>query len=44
MQGSKGDTDAKKRLLDLVGGERGMIWENMYTTVCKIDNQCKFYA
>ena len=29
MQGSKGDTDIKIRLLDSVGeGEGGMIWEN----------------
>ena len=29
MQGSKGDTDVKNRLLDSVGeGEGGMIWEN----------------
>ena len=29
MQGSKGDTDIKKRLLDSLGeGEGGMIWEN----------------
>ena len=49
MQGSKGDTDAKKRLLDLVGkGEGGMIWENTIETcilpLCKIDSQCKFDA
>ena len=29
MQGTKGDTDVKNRLLDYVGeGEGGMIWEN----------------
>ena len=29
MQGSKGDTDVKNRILDLVGeGESGMTWEN----------------
>ena len=29
MQGSKGDTEVKKRLLDTAeGGESGMIWEN----------------
>ena len=28
MQGSKGDTDVKKRLLDSVGEDKsGMIWE-----------------
>ena len=27
IQGSKGDTDIKKRLLDSVGGEGGIIWE-----------------
>jgi len=46
MQGSKGDTDVKNRLLDLVGeGEGGMIWENRvetYITICKIDDQGKF--
>ena len=33
MQGSKGDTDIKNRLLDSVGeGEGGMIWENSTET------------
>ena len=33
MQGSKGDTDIKNRLLDTVGeGEGGMIWENSIET------------
>ena len=33
MQGSKGDTDIKNRLLDSVGeGEGGMIWENSIET------------
>ena len=33
MQGSKGDTDVKNRLLDSVGeGEGGMIWENNMET------------
>ena len=33
MQGSKGDTDVKNRLLDSVGeGEGGMIWENSTET------------
>ena len=33
MQGSKGDTDVKNRLLDSVGeGEGGMIWENSLET------------
>ena len=31
MQGSKGDTDIKNRLLDSVGGG-GMIWENSIET------------
>ena len=46
MQGSKGDTVVKNRLLDSVGeGEGGMIGENsMYLTICKIDGQCKFGA
>ena len=38
MQGSKGDTDVKDRLLDSVGErEGGMIWENSietYTLLC----------
>ena len=46
MQGSKGDTDVKNRLLDSAGeGEGGMIWEkhwNMYITIYKIHDQCKF--
>ena len=29
---SKGDTDVKNRLLDLVWGEGGMIWENSIET------------
>ena len=33
MQGSKGDTDVKNRLLDSVGeGKDGMIWENSTET------------
>ena len=33
MQGSKGDTDAKNRLLDSVGeSEGGIIWENSIET------------
>ena len=33
IQGSKGDTDIKNRLLDTVGeGEGGMIWENSLET------------
>ena len=33
VQGSKGDTDVKNRLLDSVGeGESGMIWENSIKT------------
>ena len=48
MQGSKGDADVKNRLLDSIGdGEGGMIWENsddMYITMCKIDDRCKFDA
>ena len=33
MQGSKGDTDVKNRLLDSVGEEEGgMIWENSIET------------
>ena len=33
MQGSKGDTDVKNRLLNTVGeGEGGMIWENSIET------------
>ena len=32
MQGSKGATDVKNRLLDSVGGEGGMIWENNIET------------
>ena len=33
VQGSKGDTDVKNRLLDSVGeGESGMIWENSIET------------
>ena len=35
MQGIKGDTDVKNRLLDSVGGEGGMIWENS-TETCKL--------
>ena len=33
MQGSRGDTDVKNRLLDSVGeGEGGMIWKNSTET------------
>ena len=32
IQGSKRDTDIKNRLLDSVGGEGGMIWENSIET------------
>ena len=33
MQGTKGDTDVKNRLLDYVGeGEGGMTWENSIET------------
>ena len=32
MQGSEGDTDIKNILLDSVGGEGGMIWENSIET------------
>ena len=33
MQGSKGDTDVKNRLLDSVGEDKGeMIWENSFET------------
>ena len=32
MQDSKRDTDVKNRLLDSVGGEGGMIWENSIET------------
>ena len=32
MQGSKGDTHVKDRLLDSEGGESGMIWENSFET------------
>ena len=33
MQGSRGDTDLKNRVLDSVGkGEGGMIWENSIET------------
>ena len=32
IQGSKGDIDIKNRLLDSVGEERGMIWENSTET------------
>ena len=48
MQGSKRDTDVKNTLLDFVGGnEGGMMREwhgNMFTTIYKIDDQCKFDA
>ena len=48
MQDSERDTDVKNRILDYVGeGEGGMIRENSietYITICKIDDQCKFYA
>ena len=33
MQGSKGDSDVKNRLLDSVGeGDDGMIWKNSIET------------
>ena len=32
MQDSKGDTDVKNRLLDSVGGEGGMTWEDSTET------------
>ena len=32
VQSSKGDRDVKNRLLDSVGGEGGMIWENSIET------------
>ena len=32
MQGSKGDTEVKNRLLDSGKGEGGMIWENSIGT------------
>ena len=32
IQGSKGDTDIKNRLLDSVGGEGGMTWEDSIET------------
>ena len=32
MWDSKGDTHVKNRLLDSVGGEHGMIWENRIET------------
>ena len=33
MQGSKGDSDVKNRLLDSMGeGDDGMIWENSIET------------
>ena len=32
VQGSKEDTDVKNRLLDSVGGEGGMIWEDSIET------------
>ena len=36
MQGSKGDTDVKNRLLDSAGeGDGGMIWENS-TEMCML--------
>ena len=36
MQGSKGDTDVKNRLLDSVGESKGgMIWENI-TEICTL--------
>ena len=48
MQGSKRDIEVKNRLLGSVGeGEGGTIWENswnMYITICKTDDQCKFKA
>ena len=38
MQGSKGDTDVKNRLLVSVGeGKGGMIWENS-TETCILPN------
>ena len=48
MQGSKGDTDIKDTF-GLSGRRRG--WDdvkerhrNMYITICKTDDQCKFNA
>ena len=43
MQGSKGDTDVKNRLLDSVGeGKGGMIWENSIE-ICTLPNVLHIY-
>ena len=43
MQGSKGDTDVKNRLLDSVGeGKGGMIWENGIE-ICTLPNVLHIY-
>ena len=43
MQGSKGDTDVKNRLLDSVGdGKGGMIWENSIE-ICILPNVLHIY-
>ena len=47
MQGSKGDTYVKSKLLDSVGEGKGRndLREQpgkMYITMCKTDDQCKF--
>ena len=40
MQGSKGDTDIKNRLLDTLGEEEcGTIWENNIETYTLLDNR-----
>ena len=43
MQGSKGDTDVKNRVLDSVReGEGSVIWESCietYITICETDDQ-----
>ena len=49
MQGSKGDTNVKSKLLDSVaeGNSRNDLREKhrrMYITMCKTDDQCKFKA
>ena len=38
----KGDTDIKNRLLDTVGGEGGMIWQNSTETYILPNSQWKF--
>ena len=46
MQGGKGDTDKKNRILDTIGErEGGVIWENSietYSTIYKRDSQWEF--